>query len=150
MAPKRFTFIEHFFTNKLITKQRYWKSNDELRKCKVARTFEYCLNLMNRCQYRPKICSILYDHDEKPGTCYQDLKMGNDLDASRSMYAVSAMGTATCLRLRVSRTVGLYTNLVPFLANVNSRSRSLYAIARPSVVCLSVCLSVVCLSVVCL
>ena len=31
------------------------------------------------------------------------------------------------------------------LANVNSRSRSLYAIARPSVVCLSVCrLSVVC------
>ena len=29
----------------------------------------------------------------------------------------------------------------PFLANVNSRSRSLYAIARPSVVCLS---SVVC------
>jgi len=26
-----------------------------------------------------------------------------------------------------------------FLANVNSRSRSLYAIARPSVVCLSVC-----------
>jgi len=26
----------------------------------------------------------------------------------------------------------------PFLANVNSRSRSLYAIARPSVVCLSV------------
>ena len=34
-----------------------------------------------------------------------------------------------------------------FLANVNSRSRSLYAIARPSVVCR---LSVVCLSVVCL
>ena len=33
---------------------------------------------------------------------------------------------------------------VIFLANVNSRSRSLYAIARPSVVCLSsVCLSVV-------
>ena len=33
----------------------------------------------------------------------------------------------------------------PFLANVNSRSRSLYAVARPSVVCrLS---SVVCLSV---
>ena len=32
-----------------------------------------------------------------------------------------------------------------FLANVNSRSRSLYAIARPSVVCLSVCLCV-CLS----
>jgi len=32
---------------------------------------------------------------------------------------------------------------VSFLANVNSRSRSLYAIARPSVVCrLSVCLSV--------
>ena len=28
---------------------------------------------------------------------------------------------------------------MPFLANVNSRSRSLYAIARPSVVCLSVC-----------
>ena len=34
-----------------------------------------------------------------------------------------------------------------FLANVNSRSRSLYAIARPSVVCR---LSVVCLSSVCL
>ena len=33
-----------------------------------------------------------------------------------------------------------------FLANVNSRSRSLYAIARPSV-CLSVCLSVCRLSV---
>ena len=34
--------------------------------------------------------------------------------------------------------------LVSFLANVNSRSRSLYAIARPSVVCLSsVCLSYV-------
>ena len=31
-----------------------------------------------------------------------------------------------------------------FLANVNSRSRSLYSISRPSVVC---CLSVVCLSV---
>ena len=39
----------------------------------------------------------------------------------------------------MTRLVGLaYT----FLANVNSRSRSLYAIARPSVVCLSVvCLS---------
>ena len=36
------------------------------------------------------------------------------------------------------------------LANVNSRSRSLYAVARPSVVCLSsVCLSSVCLSSVC-
>jgi len=29
--------------------------------------------------------------------------------------------------------------LCSFLANVNSRLRSLYAIARPSVVCLSVC-----------
>jgi len=29
----------------------------------------------------------------------------------------------------------------PFLANVNSPSRSLFAVARPSVVCLSVCLS---------
>ena len=38
-----------------------------------------------------------------------------------------------------------------FLANVNSRSRSLYAIARPSVCLSSVCLSSVCLSsVVCL
>ena len=37
-----------------------------------------------------------------------------------------------------------------FLANVNSRLRSLYAITHPSVVCLSsVCLSVICLSVVC-
>ena len=35
-------------------------------------------------------------------------------------------------------------NITQFLANVNSRSRSLYAISRPSVVCL---LSVVCLSV---
>jgi len=37
---------------------------------------------------------------------------------------------------------------VQFLANVNSRSRSLFAVARPSVVCLSVVyrLSVVCLS----
>jgi len=35
----------------------------------------------------------------------------------------------------------------PFLANVNSRSRSLYAIARPSVCRMSVCrLPVVCLS----
>jgi len=34
------------------------------------------------------------------------------------------------------------SNHFTFLANVNSRSRSLYAIARPSVVCrLSVCLS---------
>ena len=32
--------------------------------------------------------------------------------------------------------------LVLFLANVNSRSRSLYAIARPSVVCLSVVFNV--------
>jgi len=29
-------------------------------------------------------------------------------------------------------------SLLPFLANVNSRSRSLYAVTRPSVVCLSV------------
>jgi len=29
---------------------------------------------------------------------------------------------------------------VYFIANVNSRSRSIYAVARPSVVCLSVCL----------
>ena len=36
------------------------------------------------------------------------------------------------------------TTKVLFLANVNSRSRSLYAVARPSVVSL---LSVVCLSV---
>ena len=42
-----------------------------------------------------------------------------------------------------------YVKLLRFLANVNSRSRSLYAIARPSVVSLSsVCrLSSVCLSV---
>jgi len=32
-----------------------------------------------------------------------------------------------------------YTCITTFLANVNSRSRSLYAIVRPSVVCLSVC-----------
>jgi len=32
---------------------------------------------------------------------------------------------------------------VLILTIVNSRSRSLYAVARPSVVCLSVCLSVV-------
>jgi len=32
-------------------------------------------------------------------------------------------------------------NFISFLANVNSRSRSLYAVARPSVVCLSVCVS---------
>ena len=32
--------------------------------------------------------------------------------------------------------------IIAILANVNSRSRSLYVIARPSVVCLSVCLSV--------
>ena len=49
---------------------------------------------------------------------------------------------------------GYYTILHPLvrhlLVNVSSRSRSLYAIARPSVVCVSsVCLSVVCLSVVC-
>jgi len=31
----------------------------------------------------------------------------------------------------------LYHVVAQFLANVNSRSRSLYAIARPSVVCLS-------------
>ena len=36
-----------------------------------------------------------------------------------------------------------------FLANVNSRSRSLYAIARPSVVCLSVCRLSVCRLSVC-
>ena len=34
-----------------------------------------------------------------------------------------------------------YSDRLKFLANVNSRSRSLYAVARPSVVCLS---SVVC------
>ena len=46
---------------------------------------------------------------------------------------------------RISLFLSLFTkkDLAPFLANVNSRSRSLYAIARPSVVCrLSVCLSV--------
>ena len=38
-----------------------------------------------------------------------------------------------------------YRGTKRFLANVNSRSRSLYAIARPSVVCLSsICLSSVC------
>ena len=50
-----------------------------------------------------------------------------------------------CLSASISQTC---PNFTKFLANVNSRSRSLYAIARPSVVCLSsVCLSVVCLSV---
>ena len=37
---------------------------------------------------------------------------------------------------RISPAAGAAKN-VEFLANVNSRSRSLYAIARPSVVCLS-------------
>jgi len=36
------------------------------------------------------------------------------------------------------------TFLLNYLANVNVSSRSLYAIDRPSVVCVSVCLSVVC------
>jgi len=42
----------------------------------------------------------------------------------------------------IIKTNNLFTLSRTFLANVNSRSRSLYAIARPSV-----CLSVVCLSV---
>jgi len=43
----------------------------------------------------------------------------------------------------------MHLNLLTFLANGNSRSHSLYVVARPSVVCLSVCLSPVfsCLSV---
>ena len=42
------------------------------------------------------------------------------------------------------------SSFIILLANVNSRSRSLYAVARPSVVCLSVCRLSVCLSSVCL
>jgi len=38
----------------------------------------------------------------------------------------------------VEKTNSLSCDYDRFLANVNSRSRSLYAIARPSVVCLSV------------
>jgi len=50
----------------------------------------------------------------------------------------------------VCRTFNWETLFHILLANVNSCSRSLYAIARPSVVCLSVvCLSVCRLSVVC-
>jgi len=51
--------------------------------------------------------------------------------------------------ITVSMTIKDRMSLIWFLANVNSRSRSLYAIARPSV-CLSVCLSVCRLSSVCL
>ena len=73
--------------------------------------------------------------------------------------SLSAIGTAYLLNIKRRRSTQMIHNLciicvllvwritLTFLANVNSRSRSLYAIARPSV-CLSVCLSsVVCLSV---
>ena len=44
------------------------------------------------------------------------------------------------------RYINLHFTLHYFLANVNSRSRSLYAVARPSVCRLSVCRLSVCLS----
>ena len=45
--------------------------------------------------------------------------------------------TKNCVEVRQNR--ANHKLVQAFLANVNSRSRSLYAIARPPVVCLSVC-----------
>ena len=73
--------------------------------------------------------------------------MTSDLSPSLNVSEIVAKGhkrAALIHRAFVSRDLNVL--LHAFLANVNSRSRSLYAIARPSV-CLS---SVVCLSVVCL
>jgi len=67
----------------------------------------------------------------------------------RTTNATIANGTSHIVHLVIfiydgrndAMTRGLYKSYI--LANMNSRSRSLFAVARPSV-CLSVCLSVVC------
>jgi len=33
---------------------------------------------MNRCNYRPKVLGVLYNHGGKPGTHYPDLEPGNE------------------------------------------------------------------------
>ena len=70
-----------------------------------------------------------------------DMSMSNVLKDTCMVYLKrgSQIDTYTVMPGYCRNTEGL----LEFLANVNSRSRSLYAIARPSV-CLSVCLSVVC------
>ena len=71
-----------------------------------------------------------------------------DKDEGKTFTAMFRAGVILRMRRELqpawSLTQGhtLICQITPFLANVNSRSRSLYAIARPSVVCLS---SVVCL-----
>ena len=99
--------------------------------------------------------------------CRRDVELTNmevlPRDAMLALYVpYSPVSVNQSVRLSISRRCSTkmtkrgITKITPhdwpraLLANVNSRSRSLYAIARPSVCRLSVCLSVCRLSVVCL
>ena len=75
---------------------------------------------------------------------------GGDERSLKDIIITSNMVKLKISKLKQDKAPGDDRITPEFLANVNSRSRSLYAIARPSVVCLSfVCrLSVVCLSYV--
>jgi len=55
------------------------------------------------------------------------------------IIAVVLLAVATCIHHTVGQTGTSFNIFRSFLANVSSRSRSLYAVARPSVCRLSVC-----------
>jgi len=70
-------------------------------------------------------------------------KLAESLDAH---FRIFGGKKGNCIVMKVyigkgSRMQILVTHWFSFLANVNSCSRSLYVVVRPSVVCLSVCLS---------
>jgi len=78
--------------------------------------------------------------------CQNSLPPGGGMSLGAKISGGTGRPTANILTPLERQLIALKHCRVQFLANVNSRSRrSLYAIARPSVVCRSfVCLSVVC------